>query len=73
MNNFSCFSFNQLSFSNEISIMEKLTYIPHPGKPDSTLLKQEAVITVHGVPLSSYCENFISSVISSNAHKVGLH
>ncbi|RWS27717.1 protein slowmo-like protein [Leptotrombidium deliense] len=58
-----------LTFCNEISIMEKLTYSPHPMKPESTLLKQEAVITVHGVPLSSYFEDFISKTVSVNANK----
>lgn len=37
---------------------------------DTTLLKQEAVITVHGIPLSSYFEDFISRTISGNANKV---
>ncbi|RWS03786.1 protein slowmo-like protein [Dinothrombium tinctorium] len=58
-----------LTFCNELSIMEKLTYTPHPSIPGSTLLKQEAVITVHGVPLSSYFEEFISKTISVNANK----
>jgi hypothetical protein len=50
--------------------MEKLTYCPHPVEKDTTLLKQEAVITVHGIPLSSYIESFISQTISANANKV---
>lgn len=49
--------------------MEKLTYTPHPSDRNATLLKQEAVVTVHGVPLSSYIEEFISSTISNNANK----
>ncbi|CAG2164015.1 unnamed protein product [Oppiella nova] len=48
---------------------ERLTYSPHPNQPNSTLLKQEAVITVHGIPLSSYFEDFVSRNISSNANK----
>lgn len=59
-----------LTFCKELSIVEKLTYQPHPDRPESeTLLKQEAVITVHGVPLSSYIEDIISKTISSNANK----
>jgi len=58
-----------LSFCNELSIIERLTYSPHPNQPNSTLLKQEAVITVHGIPLSSYFEDFVSRNISSNANK----
>ena len=60
----------QLTFCNELSIVEKLTYSPHPTQPNSTLLKQEAVVTVHGVPLSSYFEDFVTRTISSNANKV---
>lgn len=52
--------------------MEKLTYAPHPTESNTTLLRQEAVITVHGIPLSSYIESFISSTISANANKVRL-
>lgn len=74
--NYSCvkanqrFSRPQLTFCNELSIEEKLTYVPHPTIADTTLLKQEAVITVHGIPLSSYFEDFISKTISGNASKV---
>ena len=50
--------------------MEKLTYAPHPSEQEKTLLTQEAVITVHGIPLSSYIESFISQTISANAGKV---
>lgn len=53
--------------------MEKLTYSPHPTESDTTLLRQEAVITVHGIPLSSYIESFISNTISANANKVSLN
>lgn len=49
--------------------MEKLTYEPHPTESQTTLLKQEAVVTVHGIPLSSYFEDFLSSTISVNANK----
>lgn len=62
----------QLTFCNELSVMEKLTYSPHPTESNTTLLRQEAVITVHGIPLSSYIESFISSTISANANKVSL-
>jgi len=58
-----------LTFCNELSIIEKLTYEPHPTQENTTLLKQEAMITVHGVPLSSYIEDFISTTISGNANK----
>ncbi|KAI1285553.1 Protein slowmo [Halotydeus destructor] len=58
-----------LTFCNELSIEEKLTYVPHPSEQGTTLLKQEALITVHGIPLSSYFEDFIGKTISGNANK----
>jgi hypothetical protein len=58
-----------LTFSSELSIVEKLTYTPDPNQSDRTLLKQEAMITVHGVPLSSFIEEFIGNTISRNANK----
>ena len=70
---FLIFIWFQLSFCNELSIVERLTYSPHPTQPESTLLKQEAVVTVHGIPLSSYFEDFVSRNISTNANKVCLN
>ncbi|XP_067120997.1 protein slowmo [Centruroides vittatus] len=58
-----------LTFCNEISIEEMLTYSPHPTKSECTLLKQEAIVTIKGVPLSSYLEDFVAGSISSNAGK----
>ncbi|XP_054918707.1 PRELI domain containing protein 3A isoform X2 [Dermacentor andersoni] len=59
-----------LTFCNEISIVEKLTYTEHPQHKGNTLMTQEAVITIRGVPLSSYLEDFVAKAISSNAGKV---
>lgn len=58
-----------LTFCNEMSIDEKLTYCPHPTKSDCTLMRQEAVVTVKGIPLSSYLEGFVTNTISVNANK----
>jgi len=58
-----------LTFCKELSVEEKLTYFPDPTQPNQTLLKQEAMITVHGIPLSSYIEDIITSTISTNADK----
>lgn len=58
-----------LTLCNKLSFEEKLTYTPHPSDSNSTLLKQEAVISVSGVPLSSYLEDFLTRHISSNANK----
>lgn len=58
-----------LTMCNKLSFEEKLTYTPHPNDPNATLLKQEAVISVFGVPLSSYLEDFLTRHISVNAGK----
>lgn len=58
-----------LSLCNYLSVDEKLTYSEHPTKANCTLLKQEAVVTVHGVPLNSYLENVMTNTISVNANK----
>lgn len=58
-----------LTFANFVSIDEQLTYTPHPALPEQTLLTQEAVISVRGVPLTSYCEAIVESHMSSNAGK----
>ena len=47
-----------------------MSYRPHPEDPDNkTLLKQETVVTVEGVPLTSYMESIILNTVSSNASK----
>lgn len=51
-----------ISFTNMVSVDERLTYKPHPQDPEKTVLTQEAIITVKGVSLSSY-------LTSSNANK----
>lgn len=58
-----------LTFCRHISVDESLHYAPHPNDPTKTLLKQEACVSVHGVPLSYYMEDMITSKISSNANK----
>ncbi|XP_055299641.1 protein slowmo [Sitodiplosis mosellana] len=58
-----------LTFGRHISVDEVLHYTPHPTDPQKTLLRQEATVTVHGVPLSYYMENMITSNISANANK----
>lgn len=58
-----------LTMCNKLSFEERLTYTPHPRNPNVTLLKQEAVISVYGVPLSSYLEEFLTRSISANASK----
>lgn len=58
-----------LTMCNNLSFEEKMTYTPHPNNPNATLLRQEAVISVFGVPLSSYVEDFLTRNISQNASK----
>jgi len=52
-----------------IAVDETLVYSRHPHDPEKTILVQEAVITVQGVPLSSYVEDLMASSISVNAAK----
>jgi hypothetical protein len=47
-----------------------MSYNPHPTDPNKTLLKQEAVISVQGVPLTSSIEDMLTNRVSSNAGKV---
>ncbi|RVE73077.1 hypothetical protein OJAV_G00045820 [Oryzias javanicus] len=58
-----------ITFTNMVSVDERLTYKPHPGDPEKTILTQEAIISVQGVSLSSYLEGVMASTISSNAGK----
>lgn len=58
-----------LTFCRHISVDEVLSYSPHPTDPEKTLLRQEASVSVRGVPLSHYMESLITSSISSNAGK----
>ncbi|XP_002740119.1 PRELI domain containing protein 3B-like [Saccoglossus kowalevskii] len=58
---------NNVTFSNLVAINEQLTYSPHPTDKKSTLLKQEAIITVHGMRLSSYLEQLVVNTCSSKA------
>ncbi|XP_058517236.1 PRELI domain containing protein 3B-like [Ochotona princeps] len=58
-----------ISFTNMVSVDERLLYKPHPQDPGRTVLTQEAIITVKGVSLSSYLEGLMATTISSNASK----
>jgi len=61
--------FRNLTLCSVITIEEKLVYSPHPEEQNSTLLKQEAIISVQGVPLTTYMEGLVVSTCSSNAQK----
>lgn len=58
-----------LTFCRNITVDEVLHYEPHPTYPNKTLLKQEASVSVRGVPLSHYMEDLLTSTISLNAGK----
>ncbi|KAK9879718.1 hypothetical protein WA026_006778 [Henosepilachna vigintioctopunctata] len=58
-----------LTFCRHIAVNETLKYTPHPEDASKTLLKQEAVVTVQGVPLSNYMEDILTNKISNNASK----
>nr|CAH7747608.1 unnamed protein product [Callosobruchus chinensis] len=58
-----------LTFCRHIAVNETLKYVPHPSDPAKTLLKQEAVVMVKGVPLTHYMEDMLANKISSNAGK----
>ncbi|XP_061894148.1 PRELI domain containing protein 3B-like [Entelurus aequoreus] len=60
---------SNITFTNMVSVDEKLTYKPHPDDADKTILTQEAIISVKGVSLSSYLEGILASSISTNAGK----
>ncbi len=59
-----------LTFCNFVSMHEHMSYRPHPKDPERrTLLKQETVVKVQGVPLTSYMESIIMNTVSANAAK----
>lgn len=58
-----------LTFCNVVNMEEKMTYRPHPEDREKTMMKQETVVTVQGVPLTSYMESIIVNTVSNNSNK----
>lgn len=58
-----------LTFGKYVAVDETVKYTPHPSDPCKTLLVQEAVVTVEGVPLHSYMEVMLTNTIMTNASK----
>eukprot|EP00088_Acartia_fossae_P029669 TRINITY_DN3054_c0_g2_i1.p1 TRINITY_DN3054_c0_g2~~TRINITY_DN3054_c0_g2_i1.p1 ORF type:complete len:240 (-),score=34.25 TRINITY_DN3054_c0_g2_i1:360-1079(-) len=58
-----------LSFCNFVTMEENMTYRPHPEESDKTLMRQETIVTVQGVPLTSYMESIIVNTVSNNSNK----
>ncbi|NP_001187787.1 PRELI domain containing protein 3B [Ictalurus punctatus] len=60
---------SNITFTNMVSVDERLVYKPHPDDPLKTVLTQEAIISVKGVSLSSYLEGLMANTMSTNAGK----
>jgi hypothetical protein len=58
-----------LSLGRVITVDERLEYSPHPTDPSKTLLTQQAIITVNGLPLVGRIEGAMASTIATNATK----
>merc|ERR1712083_510098 len=58
-----------MSFCNVVNMEEKMTYVADPMDSDKTLLRQEMIVTVRGVPLTSYMEGIIVNTVSKNSSK----
>merc|ERR1711910_120255 len=58
-----------MSFCNFVNMEEKMTYTPDPEDSSRTVMRQETVVTVQGVPLTSYMEGIIVNTVSSNSSK----
>lgn len=58
-----------VTFGNFLSVDEVLMYEPHPTDTTKTLLRQQATVSVEGVPLSRYMEDVLTNNISFNANK----
>ena len=57
-----------LTFCNFVSMRERMSYAPHPEDPaNKTVMRQEMVVTVQGVPLTSYMESIILSTVSAKS------
>jgi len=56
-----------LTFCNFVTIDEQVVYAPHPSDSNSTLLRQESIVTVRGMPMTDYMENAIKSTMASKS------
>ena len=45
-----------LTFCSFVNIKEQMSYYPHPEDHSKTLMRQETIVTVKGVPLTRYVE-----------------
>jgi len=58
-----------VTFGTFLSVDEVLQYAPHPIDPSKTLLRQQATVSVEGVPLCRYMEDALTKNISFNANR----
>merc|ERR1712062_204082 len=58
-----------LTFNSYVNMEEKMTYTADPDDNSRTLCKQEMIVTVQGVPLTSYMEGIIVNTVSNNSSK----
>lgn len=58
-----------LTFCSFVEMKEQMSYFPHPEDSGKTLLRQETLVTVKGVPLTSYMEALIVNTVSANSSK----
>jgi len=58
-----------LTFCSFVNMKEQMSYFPHPEDSSKTILRQETLVTVKGVPLTDYMESIIVNTVSSNASK----
>lgn len=58
-----------LTFCSFVNMKEQMSYFPHPEDQSKTIMRQETIVTVQGVPLTSYMESIIVNTVSSNANK----
>jgi len=58
-----------LTFCSFVNMKEQMSYFPHPEDSTKTIMRQETLVTVKGVPLTDYMESIIVNTVSSNASK----
>ena len=58
-----------VTFGSFLSMDEVLQYRPHPTDPSKTLLRQQATVSIEGVPLNRYMEDVLTKNISFNASR----
>ncbi|XP_076470409.1 PRELI domain containing protein 3B-like [Babylonia areolata] len=58
-----------ITFCNVVTINEVLSYFPDPQDSSKTILHQEAMVSVRGLPLRNKMESLMTDTISRNAGK----